>query len=648
MLKIAVFTNNPNAQDFYEKMAGLKEESLKEGSLSLLHVFRSRIFPEMDSNLMTGEYNIFFLPELSDYDAFVLDLYWNSGDGFLDSALGKDLLSQIRKQKKPAVSIGNYLDAFVNITADADSSMRQLMDHLSLVHQCRKYWFFADVWKDASVRKRMEACFQYLDQCGFPCTRQLLHKEYRSTLQSLSDGFEKLLCKSGGLPDAIVCSDDFVALGIMCAALKKGLRIPEDCRVVGFGNWKEGMSTIPSLTSLAFDRKEYGRKCMAILRDLRKGRQVQEEEYMLPCRMEIRSSCGCVRECGSELAQNAFQEVFESYERVEFGNHIERLESDLLECNTLNQIGRCFYKSCLFPDCCALYIVLDRDFSSYKADDAYLNLRTSSISRDNSHFPIHGFPKSMKIVFSYENQVTVTKDRPIRSLFPAFEAGDSPQDFLFIPIHFRQYTVGYFVVQSAVPLLEKPFLVRTIRALCITIENLYTKRILSKYNKVLTDLSTRDGLTGFYNRLGYERIACRLFEEKKRSGEDLSILFIDMDGLKIMNDTYGHEAGDFALKAITTAIDRHKVRDQLNVRMGGDEFLLIMDRLPDEDVEKLLKEIEEEIPLTEEAAKLPYSPGISVGYIHTDMTCPKNLDEYVREADEYMYQVKVKKGTARK
>ena len=47
MLKIAVFTNNPNAQDFYEKMAGLKEESLKEGSLSLLHVFRSRIFPEL-------------------------------------------------------------------------------------------------------------------------------------------------------------------------------------------------------------------------------------------------------------------------------------------------------------------------------------------------------------------------------------------------------------------------------------------------------------------------------------------------------------------------------------------------------------------------------------------------------------------------
>ena len=121
-----------------------------------------------------------------------------------------------------------------------------------------------------------------------------------------------------------------------------------------------------------------------------------------------------------------------------------------------------------------------------------------------------------------------------------------------------------------------------------------------------------------------------------------------MDGLKKMNDTYGHECGDYALKAITTAIDRHTDPNTLNVRMGGDEFLILTDRLPDEKVEQLLKEIEEEIPFTEEVQHLPYSPGISVGYIHTDMTNPKNLDDYVREADEFMYEVKVKKGTARK
>ena len=648
MLRIALFTNNPDRQDFYKKMASIHEEVQKVDFQSNLHVFRARISPEMETNLLTGEYNIFFLPNLADYDIFVMDLYWNSGDRYLESEWGHDFLEKILAQKKPSISIGNTLEGFVNIGINAEASMGELMDHLTKVHQCRKFWLISDMWVDPAIRARMEACRRYMEQSDVPCTSHQYVVNYGGTMDALCEGFDKLLSECGGLPDAIVCSDDYVALGIMYAGSKKGFNVPKDYRIVGFGNKPDGICTIPSLTSVAVNLEDYGKKCLALIEDLLEGRQISKQQCEVSYKIEYRSSCGCEYGNMEKLAQTFNQNIFDSFARAEFGNHIERLESDLLGCDTVNQVGMCFHESCLFPDCEALYLVLDRDFSSYRADDAYLNLKSSTISRGNPHFPIHGYPKTMKIVFSYENHVLTTKDRPIRSLFPVFEDTAGTHDFLFMPIHFRQYTVGCFVIKGGIHLLRNPYFVRTIRALCITIENLYTKRILTKYNKVLADLSIKDAMTGFYNRLGYERLACRLFEEKKKAGQDLSVMFIDMDGLKKMNDTYGHECGDYALKAITTAIDRHTDPNTLNVRMGGDEFLILTDRLPDEKVEQLLKEIEEEIPFTEEVQHLPYSPGISVGYIHTDMTNPKNLDDYVREADEFMYEVKVKKGTARK
>ena len=117
-----------------------------------------------------------------------------------------------------------------------------------------------------------------------------------------------------------------------------------------------------------------------------------------------------------------------------------------------------------------------------------------------------------------------------------------------------------------------------------------------------------------------------------------------MDKLKQLNDQYGHECGDHALQAISSAI--HSVMRQysqeqpLEIRMGGDEFLVIMEEKPPQEINRILHDIEQAIPLMEESRTLPYVPGVSIGYIITDMSLDKNLDDYVREADTVMYRAK--------
>jgi len=78
----------------------------------------------------------------------------------------------------------------------------------------------------------------------------------------------------------------------------------------------------------------------------------------------------------------------------------------------------------------------------------------------------------------------------------------------------------------------------------------------------------------------------------------------------------------------------------LEIRMGGDEFLVIMEEKPPQEINRILHDIEQAIPLMEESRTLPYAPGVSIGYIITDMSLDKNLDDYVREADTVMYRTK--------
>ena len=648
MIRVAVFTNNPNRPNLYEKLSGIKEYIAESGQKVTLHIFRARNLPEMDPHQMTGEYNIFQLPKLEDYDAFIVDLHHIGEDNWIEDDTGRCVLNNLRNQKKPVVSIGDSLDGFLQISVAWEKSVHKLMDHLSQAHNCRRFWILADSVKNNETGRRMEFCRAYIEsRSGTGWHESMVTNDYPFTIEALEKCFENLLEKEGGLPDAILCSDDATALKFMYVAEKHGFHAPDDYLIAGFGNINEGMCTIPALTTVEVSHKEFGIRCMQLLLELIAHGTANEQDYRVQSDLVCRSSCGCDYAPGADEREAINRNIVNGVGMVEYGYHIERLESDLLSCDTINQVGSYFAKSRLFPDCVALFLVLDRDFLSYRADDAYLNLRSSSISRGNSHFPVDGFPRSMKIVYSYEHGKEILRDRPVKALLPKFEENDVSWDYLFLPVHFRQYTVGYFAIQDAIRLLYTPHLARTVRVLDVVIENLYTKNILSKYNRILSDVSTKDAMTGFYNRLGYQRLACRMFDERKRAGKELSILFIDMDGLKKMNDNYGHECGDYALKAIASAIHRHCGSDTLKVRMGGDEFLIMFDRIPDEQVDKLVQQIEREIPNTKEVSHLPYSPEISTGYIHTDATKDMELDDYVREADAFMYEKKKMKGVAR-
>ncbi len=110
-----------------------------------------------------------------------------------------------------------------------------------------------------------------------------------------------------------------------------------------------------------------------------------------------------------------------------------------------------------------------------------------------------------------------------------------------------------------------------------TIELTRTSELLAEANKELAALSTTDALTGVGNRRSFDQ---RLESEMRRStrtGEPLSLLFVDVDHFKQFNDRYGHHVGDICLKAIgdTLAASLQRPND-LAARFGGEEFVVLL------------------------------------------------------------------------
>lgn len=92
----------------------------------------------------------------------------------------------------------------------------------------------------------------------------------------------------------------------------------------------------------------------------------------------------------------------------------------------------------------------------------------------------------------------------------------------------------------------------------------------------LRTLATYDSLTGIYNRRTFEEAFQREFARVRRTGESFAVVLLDLDGLKEINDCYGHAAGDQALKTVARECSRNIRSTDIAARLGGDEFGIIL------------------------------------------------------------------------
>jgi len=164
-----------------------------------------------------------------------------------------------------------------------------------------------------------------------------------------------------------------------------------------------------------------------------------------------------------------------------------------------------------------------------------------------------------------------------------------------------------------------------------------------------------DSLTGIYNRRYFnETFRCEV-NEADRHGVSLTILTLDIDGFKSVNDTFGHAVGDAVLQVVADVLQRHARSGDIPIRFGGDEFLVIMPDMPALEAEAMVERLARQLVagLREKAAEEELPEGtdelvwLSGGAASYHSASGDSLDDVLRQADERMYKQKQRNRTRR-
>ncbi len=156
----------------------------------------------------------------------------------------------------------------------------------------------------------------------------------------------------------------------------------------------------------------------------------------------------------------------------------------------------------------------------------------------------------------------------------------------------------------------------------------------------LEDLALRDDLTGLLNRRGFLRDAGCLFDLAVRRKAPAALLFADLDGLKQINDTYGHEKGDCTIRMLGEAIRESCRKTDPAARLSGDEFAVFMFDACLEDVRRVKKRIYEHLARASSSSPCPVQA--SIGGAVLTKPGRMSLEDLLSKADRAMYTVKAR------
>lgn len=153
-------------------------------------------------------------------------------------------------------------------------------------------------------------------------------------------------------------------------------------------------------------------------------------------------------------------------------------------------------------------------------------------------------------------------------------------------------------------------------------------------------LSLLDELTGLHNRRGFVALAEQQLKLAQRSGRCCALYFLDVDGLKAVNDTLGHAEGDRMLRAAADVMRRAFRESDVLARIGGDEFAVLAPNLPPEPPQAVLARLARAIRVYNQASTNPWALSISAGVARSDPGAEHTIEHLLSEADREMYGAK--------
>ncbi|MBQ7775245.1 MAG: GGDEF domain-containing protein [Lachnospiraceae bacterium] len=626
---IAVLMTALDSDAQADTLKGIEEYAKKHGCNIAVFLWFTGAFEKDKHNL--GEINILNLPDLNLFDGVIL----------LSNALHmennkKKIKEMLENTSCPLVCIGCKIKNSPRIQTDNYAAMRKLVEHYVVDHQMRKIHFVKGVKGNEDGEARFRAYVDVLTEHGIPVVPERISQgDFYVTGGAIAA--KEILNSSLPFPEAIVCANDIMASTICEIFMEKGYRIPEDVVISGYDCTLEGQIQYPKLTTVRSCCKELGEGACKLLLDQIEGKEVPAETY-LPDEVVYGESCGCHnRGIAGEEEQHMIYGGADIVQRKLIHQMI-MLEKNIIESNSFEDWLGCLREFIAEINPSEFYCCVNEDFVENVFERGVMEQEDMSVEERLAYSPM------MQVILAYQNGIFKN-----RSSFEAkyafedlFHDTESGKLYIFSPMHYLDRNFGYFVfVDSTFPVANQLYVSWLIK-MGDSIENIRKQSMLRNAMKRLDEMYVKDSLTGVYNRFGMERYFTELKKRCLMSRVSMQVSFVDIDGLKLINDKYGHEEGDRIINTTAKILQKKAGRNYV-IRYGGDEFIVIGTAKNEKEVENYWNSVQEEINIYNQTMKKQAEVSISYGYDIFNVDANTYLEDCIHVTDKKMYIEKNRK-----
>lgn len=547
------------------------------------------------------------------------------------------------KCKKPVITLDVPMGDYDLVCVDDKSAFFQITSHILDFHKRKKIYFLSGPENFNVSEKRIAGFVEKMKSEGIEVPKEYI---FYGDFWYTSGGSLARKIASGQvpMPEAVICANDQMAIGLQRGLAEAGIKVPDQIIVTGYDASQDAALNGVTITSFLPDISGMAQEAVNRIR-----RIIEPDEPLMSVdrfdknNLFTGMSCGCQSDVSHTIKflELSIIRKKRDFNRTDIKDNedIGRfIESYMLEHLTATQHpSQCLVEINKMIYLCNPY---DHFFLCVKSD--WLNTEETLVDGypDEMMSVIHAISETAEFKYDvsqrYANNDSCHKFKTELMLPELFNETDEPYVFYFVPVHFQENVLGYAVLQCD--------LVRKIKITFVFrnwMRNVNNALEMTRVQNRIMSFSLYDNMTGLYNRRGMD-MKLNDYQYTSLPNPMCAVFVFDMDGLKKINDTYGHSDGDFGIMLVASSVKHVTGESEIAIRAGGDEFYIIgIGEYSEEIMEQKERDFSSILSAKNLLSNKPYIVTASVGYHMMPFSGLDKIQETIDIADENMYKNKV-------
>ncbi len=600
-----------------------------------LFVFTNHATRRENKESIQGAYQIMELPDFEYFDGAIVAL-----DTISYPPAAAFAMDKIRASKKPAITLDRPMEGYGCLQTSSYDAQFKIIEHLIRDHGCRDIVYIRGPQNHKEADLRFEGYCAVLEKYGIPFQEDHVY----SGIFTLESGMKAVaeMEKAGIKPDAIACANDSMAIGVLEYFKMKDVSVPEDILLVGFDNSETAKYSSPSISSIDKNPYELGKRAIYEILEVIEGKA--PEVTQIASEPHKRATCGCKGRDEVDVAKLKYKYVQQDIYTAHMTEMVNGTLAELSGAQKPEEVLPVLKKSIHRTGLKEFYLCLCERDKLYILPESNMdgNFDLLQVNMD--------YTDKIELPFAYDRGEFSSYKPFKKGMVLPKEIREKKQGgnyYVVTPVFFQNCCYGYCVSGNDKLALKSSMYYSWLMNIGVAYENIRKWMLLQDAVIRLNNVWSLDMLTQMHNRAGFYYEAKTILEILKLEDSKIFVLFSDVDGLKKINDTYGHEAGDELIKEMAACFKENLTSDMLAMRYGGDEFVVFGSYEEDSEIDYLIQSIHNSMDHRNATGDYVFTLSASIGVTKYQAKDVKELSELIDIADANMYEQKRKKREER-